>query len=134
MCSTIKFLFFHLGIAAFDNHVTTEVLAWERLYKVWLEDFPCDLIVVHYEHLLHDLEEQLRRIGLFLGVDPQYLHGKHMDCVVKNAKGRFKRKGSVWKKSLYTAAMNRTIDSHLRNVDMLLINRMNGRRIFNVGS
>ncbi len=89
----------------------------------WLRDYPCNVLVVHYEALHCDLENQLRRVGHFLGVSARFLHGKHMQCILNNASGRQKRHKKQLPWNPFTAKMNETLFEIQDKVDGLLLDR-----------
>ena len=64
---------------------------WLDFHKSWLTivEGQCDLIIVTHHDLVTDLPGQLIRLAKFLHI--QAFTADHLQCVINNQKGHFKR-------------------------------------------
>ncbi|XP_042220420.1 uncharacterized protein LOC121865175 [Homarus americanus] len=73
------------GWANFTVHKSK---VWVRLNKVWLTLPKTTIHVIHYEHLQHQLEEEMLRLMRFLGLPLDY---GRLECLLRYPEGRFRR-------------------------------------------
>ena len=75
---------------------------------------------VSFRNLQKELPQELAKLGKFLGVKAEYLQGPHLDCVVRNSKGQFKRRKYEKPKNIFDHAVNKTIDMYRERVNLIL--------------
>ena len=101
---------------------------WFQTAEVWTrfgnyKDLEGCLLVVSYKQLQAQLQQELIRIGNFLGVKPKYLKkdSKHLDCIEQNSEGSFKRSyTSKLSFDVFDRKMNKTIDIYKERVNDIL--------------
>ena len=86
--------------------------AWLGLQFLAYRHFD-DILVVHFEELVSDLETQLRRILDFLGIYSNTSR-QRLRCALGNSQGKFKRKGSQMTFDPYTHDMRAKINKTIR--------------------
>ena len=100
---------------------------WYQTAKAWTrfgnyQNLDGCLLIISFRNLQTKLGEELAKIGKFLGVEQRYLKGGHLDCVVRNSRGSFKRshqqKASF--SDIYDKEMNRTIEMYKERVNIIL--------------
>ncbi|XP_078682313.1 WSCD family member GA21586-like [Branchiostoma floridae x Branchiostoma belcheri] len=74
---------------AWRDFVEGKSQTWSNTFLDWLK-FPGPLLIVQYEKLRDDLDNQLRRITRFLNL-PE-VSQERMNCVLRNSEGKFKRR------------------------------------------
>ena len=89
------------------------ILTWHNGNVIWLSQELC-LYVLLYQRLKTDLRQELLNLATFLGVAT--LSEEHLQCVLENAEGNFKRPAHDHPPGLYTDHMNRTIDAAIMSV------------------
>nr|XP_027208956.1 WSC domain-containing protein 2-like [Penaeus vannamei] len=75
-------------VRGWANFTVERAEFWVKLNAAWLALPDTDLLVVHYEHLQHDLEKEAERLVNFLGLPIDY---GRVECLVRYPEGRFRR-------------------------------------------
>ena len=102
-------------------HVESFLQKWRDTNLIWL-DFPnrgC-LHVTSYKNLKTMLKEELIAIGRFFNVEKKYLTGDHLECVLNNHMGLFKRPKHSIPKDIFTQEMNELMVLYRKEVEMKL--------------
>ena len=69
-----------------------------------------------FRNLKTRLKQEVVAIGEFLNVKEKYLHGRHMDCILNNPNGIFKRPKHVIPIDIFTVDMNETMELYREQV------------------
>lgn len=73
-----------------EKYVGENIKEWKELYTCWMRSCPAErLLIVHFEKLQRNTEEELIRILNFLGVP---VHPQRIKCLLRHIEGYFYRK------------------------------------------
>ncbi|XP_072172244.1 sialate:O-sulfotransferase 2-like [Diadema setosum] len=82
---------------------------WSKILEDALQVFGPNILVVHFEDLVSDLDMQLPEIVNFLGIDEATVK-ERLRCTLDHPEGKFKRKGAKLDFDPYSAEQKSAID------------------------
>ena len=91
---------------------------WEHFYTYWLQKDDICYLLVTFKQLQSQLRQRLVAMADFLGVEG--LSDQHLDCVVRNAQGHFKRPPKEISPDIYNQTMRFVIDKAVNKVNDML--------------
>ena len=82
------FVFSFIGNANWDWYVEYKGASWAYFIHTWLSQNNTEILIVQYEKLVSNLEDELVRIMNFLNLIPQE---SYLECALREREGIYKR-------------------------------------------
>ena len=82
-------MFLSSPLLGWNHFVSHKVKHWEYFYTDWIQSADTNILVIHFENLVDNLEWNLLRVSDFLDLETD---PKRLACVLRNAEGQFHRR------------------------------------------
>ena len=112
-----------LCVSEWNSFIFKAIQDWHGVIKTWLRYPNFCLYIIQYEDLVNNIYEELLRLAVFLGVDRAYLTPQHVQCVLENARGKFKRQRRTMDLSVFTKEMDLTMEAYVKDVEFVAMNK-----------